>query len=584
MRSEIQTMHSTKPRFPSLLGLTLCAVLTGCSAGLSDSVGAKKPETSELVEIAGGKGVKLSESSIKLAGITVAVAGSDKLSNSMQPTGEIYPTDSGTVQVISRLPGRITEALVSVGDRVTKGQIIARVDSNDLNQALAAYDAAVSHANLSKNQLEQQRKLAGFGSLSEQPIEDARKAAAAADATVASDEAQIKVDKLSLDSTRKLIDMGEITRKPLEDSQNAYAQAQAAATQAKVTLHSAKANLDRIQILFKGGVFSKQQLEDAETAYNGAVAAADQSATSERLAQEELRRQQRVFDQNLNGAASLQAAQSKLQQDQHTYESDLTAQGLTHKQYERAMAVHKSGIPISQALQQAQDTYDEAVVAVASAANTLKLYGVSPQNKGDLLKNGRVLIPILAPLDGLVAARGMVAGQMTDTSTPLVRLINLDKVYVDAAVYESDVQSVAAGDSVRVQVSAFPGRQFTGLVKWVGNEVSPDTRAVTVRTTIDNPGWVLRPGMFAQVRIGSRKTIVAIAVPADSVMQEGGKQIVYVQIAPGEFCKRVVVVGSPVGGKVPVRIGLTPGEKVVVAGNVYIEKEQERLAGGKDGA
>jgi len=577
-------MQSKSIPFHNSILLVFALLIVGCAAKPQDAPAAPESEGPKLVDVAGTKGVKISADSLKLAGITIATAGTDKLSGEMQPTGEIYPTDTGTVQVTSRVPGRITSALVSVGDRVKSGQVIAWVDSNDLNQALATYEAAVSHANLTKNQLDQQKKLAGYGSLSEQPVEDARKAAAAADAAVSSDEAQIKVDKLALQSTKKLIEMGEITRKPVEDAQNAYAVAQSTAVQAGVTLHSTKANLDRIQILYKGGVFSKQQLEDGETAYNSAVAASEQAKVAEKLAKEELQRQQTIFSQNLNGAASLQGAQSKLQQDEHTYESDLTAQSLTHKQYERAQIVKKSGIPISQALQQAQDSYDEALIAVQSAANTMKLYGVPPGRSPGVLREGRVVVPINSPLDGIVAARSMVVGQMTDTSTPLVRLVNLDKVFVDAGIYEHDAQIVNVGDSVKIHVSAFPTRTFLGKVKWVANEVSTDTRTMTVRTVIENPGWVLRPGMFANVDIGSKKVVKQIAIPVEAVMQEGGKQIVYVQVATGEFVKRVVKVGSPVGGKVAIDNGLTAGEKVVIGGNVYIQKEQERLEGGKSGA
>ncbi len=574
-------MHTSKlTLFFGVFALATLSVV-GCGSKADETPKAAEESGSKLVENASGKGVQMTAESINLAGITLVSAGKDKLTATMQPTGEISPTDTGTVQVTSRLPGKVTEALVSAGDRVKKGQTIAWIDSLDLNQAMAAYATATSHANLVKNQLDQQKKLAGYGSLSEQPVEDARKAAFAADATVASDEAQIKVDRLALQSTQKLIAMGEITRKPVEDATNAYSQAKAAAVQARVSLHSARANLDRIKILYDGGAYSKQQYEDAETAYNSAVAAVEQANTAENLAKQELDRQQTIFNQNLNGASSLQAAESKLLQDQHGYTSDLTAQALAHKQYERALQVRTSGIPISQAIQQAQDAYDEATVAVQSAANTLKLYGVEPGSSANVLKNGRVLVPILAPIDGIVAARAMVVGQMTDTSTPLVRLVNLDKVFIDAQVYEKDVQGVAVGDSVKVHVSALPNKVFEGKVKFVANEISMDTRTMTVRTVIDNPGWVLRPGMFASVAIGSKRTVTAIAIPSEAVMQEGGKQVVYVQTSPGTFIKRTVIVGSPIAGKVPVDSGVKPGDDVVVGGNVYIQKEQEKLEAGK---
>src|SRR5579862_1022725 len=279
------------------VGLALIVLLGGCHGQPATSSSDHSESGAHLITAGGSSAVALDEEGRRLAGITTETAGMADLSPSVQSSGEVAPTDNGTVQVTARLPGRITAALVSVGARVHKGEMIATVDSVDLTQAEATYRTAVAHARLAYNQLLQQRKMAGFGTISEQPVEDARKALSAAEAAVAGDEAQIQLDKLTLENTRQLVSMGEITRKPVEDAQNAYAQAQAALAQAKVNLHSTKANLDRASILYNGGVFSKQQYEDAETANNNAIASADQAATQENLASEELKRQQTIFKQ-----------------------------------------------------------------------------------------------------------------------------------------------------------------------------------------------------------------------------------------------------------------------------------------------
>lgn len=566
----------------SLLAVfALLLVLGGCHSQ-SDQPAKKEASGAKLASIGGAEGIQVDPESIKLAGIIIESAGNDKLTSTMSPSGEVQPTDSGAIQVTSRLPGKVAEAFVSAGDRVHKGQLLAYVDSVDLATAEATYQTASAHANLARNQLEQQKKLVGYGSVSEQPVEDAQKASAAADAAVSSDESQIKVDKLALTSTQKLLDMGEITRKPVEDAQNAFAQAQSSATQAHVSLNSAKKNLERTKMLFHGGIYSRQQMEDAEAAYNSAVSSNQQALTAERLAREELKRQQTIYKQNLNGAASLQGAQTKLQQDEHTYQNDLIAQELAHKQLQRALAVRKSGIPVSAALQQAQDAYDEAMIAVQSAANTLKIYGVTPGvNRSS---GGRIVIPITAPIDGIVSARNMAVGQNIDTTVVLLRVENLDQVTVDAQVYEKELEGVAVGDSVKVRVSALPNKTFTGKVKWVSSEISADTRTATVRTDLDNPGWTLRPGMFASLVIGSKAAVKTISVPSDAVMQEGDKQVVYVQVGPGQFVKRSVKVGDPIGSRVPVISGLSPGDQVVVSGNVFIEKEQQKLENEKAGS
>jgi RND family efflux transporter MFP subunit len=514
---------------------------------------------------------------LQLAGITTTTAGVEGLSKSLQPTGEVAATDVGTVQVTARLPGKVVQAFVSVGDQVHKGQLIATVDSVDLTQAEAAYQTAKAHAALSFNQLQQQRKLAKFGTLSEPQVEDALRASAAAQAAVNLDQEQIKVDRIALTNTQELVANGSITHKPVEDAQNAYAQAHGTLTQSQVTLHSTKASLDRAKILFEGGVYSKQQLEDAQTAYDNAVASVDQNTIQDKLAADELARQQKIYTQNLNGASSLQQAQSKLLQDQHTLQNDLTALELARKALSRAQTVNKSGIPINQALQQAQDTYDEAVVALTGAENTLKLYGASPNQGITKSLSGHSVYPVSSPIDGVVTARSMVSGQLVDTSTPLVKVVNLDRVFIDAQVYESDLTSIHVGDTLKVRVAAFPDKTFDGRVSYVAKEVNPDTRTIVVRTEVRNPGWLLRPGMFATINVAGQRGSKTVAIPSDAVLQQSGQQVVYVQVAPNQFVQRAVTVGQASGGKVPVLSGVHPGDKIVTVGNLLLQAAQQKL-------
>lgn len=561
-----------------IVGSIVCLLMVGCQRrDKADPPEALTQHGSRLTHLSGQTGVEMDPDSLRLAGVTTIIAGVADMQQAIQPTGQVAAMDNATVQVTSRLAGKITQALVSVGSRVGRGQLVAKVDSVDLAQAEANYQTALAHARLSNNQLVQQRKLAQYGTLSEPAVEDARKTVAVAQAAVANDEEQLKVDRTILNNTRQLVDMGEITHKPVEDAQNAHAQAQSALQQAQVTLHSTKSNLARTRTLYDAGIYSKQQLEDAETSYNNAVAAADQNATQEKLAGQELQRQERIYKQDLNGASSLQEAQSKLQQDEHTYQNDLAGLDLAHKQLARAEVVRKSGIPVSQALQQAQDTYDEARIAVQSAADTLRLYGVTTNQALAQLHNGRVVIPVFSPISGIVTATNMVVGQIVDTGTPLAKVVNLDRVFVDAQVYEKDLLKVAVGSPTRLNIAALPDRAFSGKVLYIGNEVSSDTRTITVRTVLPNPGGTLRPGMFATVFIGSRKPQRTVVIPPEAVLQSGVRQIVYVQVSPQEFVERTVKAGAAAGGRVPLYSGVSPGDRVVVKGNVLIEHELRNL-------
>lgn len=575
------TRHMSRIRIGVVIAtISAALVVSGChgrDSGQRSEPAGSQASGVKLIQYAGSAGVELEPDGIRLAGVTTFVAGAENLSKGLQPTAEVTATDVGTVQVTSRLAGKIVQTFVSVGSQVHVGQLIATVDSVDLAQAEAVYQSAKSHAALTYSQLIQQRKLAKYGTLSEPQVEDTRKTYAAAQAAVSSDQEQIKIDRIALDNTTKLVAMGEITRKPVEDAQNVNALAHGALTQSKVNINSAKANLDRAKILYDGGIFSKQQFEDANTAYNNAVAAVEQNTTQEKLSADQLSRQNRIYEQNLNGASALQQAQSKLQQDQHTYQNDLTALDLARKQLDRAQVVRLSGIPINQALQQAQDAYDEAKVARQGAENALRLYGIAPSQGISQLANGHALIPVVSPIDGIVTVRSMVAGQIVDTTVPLAKVVNLDKIYVDAQVYEKDLASVAVGDPIQLHVAALPNRTFTGRVMYVGKDVNSDTRTIVVRTVVQNPGWLLKPGMFATVVIGGRSGARTVAIPTDAVLQHGKQQVVYVQVTSSQFVQRVVSVGAASAGRVPVYHGIEPGDKVVVTGNLLLEAEQRKL-------
>ncbi|MDE2125523.1 MAG: efflux RND transporter periplasmic adaptor subunit [Armatimonadetes bacterium] len=573
-----------KSAFAVLVTLLAAPALSGCHRNAAPPASGNGDSGATLVAFKTGTALKLDANAMHLAGISTAVAGLNPLAATIRPTGQITATDTGSVQVLSRLPGRINAVLVKKGDHVRVGQVLCTVDSVDLANAEAAYQQALSHEHLTADQLQQQRKLAAYGMLSEQSVEDAQRAQAAAQAAVKGDQAQLALDGLTLNNTQKLVSLGEITQKPLEDAQNAYAQAHAALQQALVALNSAHQNLDRTKTLYRAGVFSLQNLEDAQTAYNTALSARNQDQVQDTLANQELARQKSIQRANLNGTASLQAAESKLQQDRHQYQSDLITLGATRKELARAQLVHKSGIPVSQALQTAEDSDAEAQLAVQGAAQTLRLYGIQPGQAMMQLAAGHVVVPVVSPMEGILTEPNMVVGQLTDTSTPLARVVNLARVYVNAQVYEHDLPSIATGDPITATVTALPNSTFTGVVKYVGNSVDPNTRTAGVVTEISNPDWLLRPGMFATVSIHPRSASRRLAIPADAVLLEGEQTVVFVEVAADTFVKRAVRVGASVSGDVPVYSGISPGDRVVTSGNVLLENEQQELATEKGSA
>lgn len=187
---------------------------------------------------------------------------------------------------------------------------------------------------------------------------------------------------------------------------------------------------------------------------------------------------------------------------------------------------------------------------------------------------------VTAPVAGVVlsregtrmgpVARGAILFVLSDTSRLVVR----------AKVDEVDIGGVHPEDAATVTHSAFPGREFKGKVTRIAPQARRDLTAgqsnvVTfdVRVEVDNPEGLLRPGMSVDVRIVSRQKENALAVPAEAVVERGGRRGVFV-LEGGVVHFQPVTTGLATQTQVEITAGLKPGQPVVV-GNLDVLKTLE---------
>jgi Cu(I)/Ag(I) efflux system membrane fusion protein len=272
---------------------------------------------------------------------------------------------------------------------------------------------------------------------------------------------------------------------------------------------------------------------------------------------------------------------------------------------------------------------------VRLAVEGLKVLGVR-QEQIDAIAGAEApggLLPLLAPIDGLILRKNAVRGQYVTEGEVLFEVADLGRVWVEARIFEEDLGRVEVGGPVEATVPTYPGVVFAGEVALIGPTLDPATRTAAVRFTIDNPGHRLRPRMFAQVtlhaaardgtaravetcpvsgrRLGSMgpATVVEIGgrtvpiccrgcapklraepdrylaprenpggapvlcVPESAVIDTGSQRIVYVECGPGLFEGRAVTLGSRRDDLYPVIEGLSPGERVAVNGVFLIDAE-----------
>jgi membrane fusion protein, multidrug efflux system len=172
---------------------------------------------------------------------------------------------------------------------------------------------------------------------------------------------------------------------------------------------------------------------------------------------------------------------------------------------------------------------------------------------------------VRAPFAGVLGIRQVSPGALVTPGTTIATLDAIDRVYVDFAVPERALGSLAPGRRVDARSSAWPELEFAGEVTTVGSRVDPTTRAVTVRAEFPNPDHRLRPGMLMDVRMyqPERRTLV---VPEIAVVQVGQESFVY-RVGDDNRVERVVVeVGARRAGQAEILSGLAAGDRIVVDG------------------
>jgi len=215
----------------------------------------------------------------------------------------------------------------------------------------------------------------------------------------------------------------------------------------------------------------------------------------------------------------------------------------------------------------------------ASARKRLELMGVPAAEIARLEREQKASSNLLltSPVSGTVLERTVSDGQSVGPDTPLLTIADLTRVWVLADLYEMDVARVHVGARAEFTTDAFPDRHFAGRIELVYPTVSSETRTVKTRIILDNPGGVLRPGMYGRLRTAGPVQPV-LAVPAEAVVDAGEHRYVFLARAGGRFEPREVRTGATGAGSVEIQAGLAAGDTVVSSASFLIDSESRLKA------
>ena len=157
---------------------------------------------------------------------------------------------------------------------------------------------------------------------------------------------------------------------------------------------------------------------------------------------------------------------------------------------------------------------------------------------------------------------------------PIVRITELDEVLVLADMQESDASDLKTGSAVIIRSQAGT-LQRPGVVDHVSEIVDPNRRSVEVRVRAKNADHALRPNAFVEIELASEGVSDRVRVPAEAVVSEGPKSMVFVARGPGRLESVPVVIGRRRDGEVEVKEGLEPGSRFVSKGALLLLNQVE---------
>lgn len=183
-----------------------------------------------------------------------------------------------------------------------------------------------------------------------------------------------------------------------------------------------------------------------------------------------------------------------------------------------------------------------------------------------------------APRNGTLVERNISDGGAAKKGQSLLSIADLSQVWVEAEVFEADLQQVELGMSAQISFPYLPGRMYTATVEYIYPYLNAQSRTAKIRFTLDNADGALKPEMYAEVKL-QVELGHQLSVPEEAVLVSGQSRVVFVDLGQGQLKPVRVKTGRRAQGFVEINQGLSLGDKVVTSGNFLIASETRLKTG-----
>lgn len=211
---------------------------------------------------------------------------------------------------------------------------------------------------------------------------------------------------------------------------------------------------------------------------------------------------------------------------------------------------------------------------VAAARRRLRVWDMSDAQIDEVLRTSqpRRTITLYAPASGVVVQKNVVDGQAIQAGEHLYTIADLAGVWVDIQLRELDAASIRVGTGADIELAGLPGRPFKGRVTYLYPTLDSVSRTVKARVAVANTDGLLKPGMYATVRLTtpSRR---ALTVPNSAILRTGDRNVVFVDMGSGQLMPHEVELGTVANEYTEVLSGLEPGQRVVTSAQFLLDSE-----------
>ena len=237
----------------------------------------------------------------------------------------------------------------------------------------------------------------------------------------------------------------------------------------------------------------------------------------------------------------------------------------TKKQLDAANDLYKSGLASILDVTTTQANYDQAASQLEMAKKILKINGNNTQ--GDYI--------IKSPINGFVVQKNITnnSSVRADNGGNLFTISDLKDVWVQANVYEANIEQVHLGDKVEVRTLSAPDRVYHGKVDKILNVLDPSSKVIKVRIVLPNPDYILKPQMFASIVLSSQTANQSLSIPKKALVYDHSQYYVVLYKGKGNADITPVEVLNTVGDIVYINAGIKEGDQIIstLALQIYSE-------------